>query len=321
MNYCNKCGKKIAQNDIICQNCGNIFKNNSEYNEQILEKLRKKTLTKYIILYIALVVLAVVIFICYFVTFKDYNSNIRLLVLITFCTISMGTFLSRNFSKKYKKYYKNIVVSTILKKYFDDILYQHDKGLDAELIKNTNMMRMGNIYNSNDYIEAKYKNVIFKSADVVMCKKDDDENKVLFRGQWMIFEFNKNFKSVVQVYEKSFQNSISPTLKRVILENENFNNRFRVYSKDSADAFYILTPQNMEKIQELNAKIPGALLLGFINNRLHIGLCNNKDLFEPSLFRKINLDNDSKKITNQLEIITSFIDILDLENDLFRREV
>ena len=48
---------------------------------------------------------------------------------------------------------------------------------------------------------------------------------------------------------------------------------------------------------------------------------NNKDLFEANIFKKINLEEEQNKTLNEMKIITEFVDTLDLDNDLFRREV
>ena len=59
----------------------------------------------------------------------------------------------------------------------------------------------------------------------------------------------------------------------------------------------------------------------FHNNELHIGLNNYKDLYEGNMFRKLDIDKEIELVNEQMKIITNFIDILDLDNDLFRREV
>ena len=108
---------------------------------------------------------------------------------------------------------------------------------------------------------------------------------------------------------------------KVSMEDMEFNKEFKVYAQNELDAFYVLTPNCMEKIKELKDKTKGRLLLCFINNRLHVGLYNNKDLFEANIFKKINLEEEQNKTLNEMKIITEFVDTLDLDNDLFRREV
>lgn len=52
---------------------------------------------------------------------------------------------------------------------------------------------------------------------------------------------------------------------------------------------------------------------------MHIGLHNKKDLFEPNVYKRINLEEEKQKILIDVKIITEFVDTLDLDNDLFKR--
>ena len=77
----------------------------------------------------------------------------------------------------------------------------------------------------------------------------------------------------------------------------------------------------MEKIKNLARTVSGKLLLCFINNELHIGLYNYKDSFEHSVYKKIDEEKINDDISKEIKIITNFVDELDLDNSLFRREV
>lgn len=68
----------------------------------------------------------------------------------------------------------------------------------------------------------------------------------------MIFDFNKNFKSNVQVISNDFIKRSLPHIKnnkKVKLEDIEFYKMFKIYSEIEHDAFYILTPHFMEKIK------------------------------------------------------------------------
>ena len=44
-------------------------------------------------------------------------------------------------------------------------------------------------------------------------------------------------------------------------------------------------------------------------------------MFEPKIFKKINLKQEEEMVLGQIRIITNFVDTLNLDNDLFRRGV
>lgn len=232
--------------------------------------------------------------------------------------------------------FKNKYVLSSLNKIFTDLKYFPDRGLDYSVIANTRMMDMGDRYSSNDYFEGKYKNVNVKQADVHIEEEqqttDSDGHTTttwvtIFEGKWMIFDFNKTFTANVQVSQKGFGNSRvnnwgeKNKYKKVEMEDTEFNKMFRIYAQNEHDAFYILTPALMEKIKKLASCVNGKLLLCFIDNELHIGLYNYKDSFEHSVYKKIDEEKINDDISKDIKIITNFVDELDLDNSLFRREV
>lgn len=238
----------------------------------------------------------------------------------------------REYILKFKKYF----VQSALKTVFTDLTYHPEQGMPRDVIASTKMMYMGDRYTSNDYISGRYKDIGFRQADVHIEEErestDSDGNTTtywvtIFRGRWMIFDFNKTFKADLQVCQKFFgNNKISnwgndTKFEKVKLESVDFNKRFNVYAQSDHEAFYLLTPQIMEKIIKLDDMNQGRLLLCFIDNKLHIGLYDGKDSFEHApIFKQINEEQVRSNISNDIKQITMFIDELDLDNDLFRRE-
>lgn len=238
--------------------------------------------------------------------------------------------------RKFSLALKETFVLKAFKSVFADLIYEPEKGIDESVIRNTGMINMGDRYSSNDYISGKYKNINVVLSDIHIEEKHEttDSNGhtsttwvTIFRGRWMIFDFNKTFKANIQVCQNGFGNSrlnnwASKTkYKKVLMEDQAFNNDFRTYAQDEHEAFYILTPSFMEKIKLLTSNISGKLLFCFINNKLHVGLQNNKDSFEHSIFKKINEEEYTNEISKDLKSITNFVDELSLDNDLFRKEV
>lgn len=290
-----------------------------------LEILRKKAVRKVMISMIS--IMSIVFILMYFDILHE--SNMLFFLLLSYI-ISMA--ISSPNINKFKQQYKSIIVLEIFKNVFTDITYRPNYGIPEEDISNTNMMRMGDKYYSNDYIKAKYKNVPFEFSDIKIENEytDSDGDKhteILFKGQWYIFDFNKKFKADMQVCERFFRNAKRGgffdygKFNKVELEDIEFNKQFNVYAQNELDVFYVLTPNTMERIKELNQKTDGKLLLCFIDNKLHVGLHNSKDLFEQSIFKKIDIEKNNKKVKNEILLITQFIDILNLDNDLFRKEV
>ena len=297
-------------------------------NVQKLEQFRKKTRN---IILIGLVITSLLGILMIVVI--NAILGVFVLILGAIITVLIG---SKN-KKKFDLAFKDLFVLKSLKTVFTDLDYKPEYGISKDIIKSTQMMNMGDRYSSNDFISAKYKNFNFIQADVHIEEErdsiDNDGNSdsywvTLFKGRWMIFDFNKEFKANIQIRQKGFGNAKvsnwgkkkDDKFKKIALEDVEFNQKFKVYAQSEHDAFYVLTPSLMRKIINLSNNIQGKILLCFVNNKLHVGLQNNKDSFEHSIFKKINEESVIENVLKDIKIITSFVDDLNLDNDLFRKE-
>lgn len=299
-------------------------KSSSNDKDNILKKIedaRKMTIRN---LFLLLLVLVLLFFLL------DPSSN------LCFCLIAFViiiTFVKYSVDKgKFDKLYKDNIVLACLQDVFTDVEYRPYEGISESKIAATKMMNTGNCFSSSDYVKAKYKDIAFECSDVLIqhMTTDSDGNSsytTIFMGQWYIFDFNKSFKSKVQVCEKRFGGNIvgnsfdSNRLKKVELEDVNFHKFFEVYAKDEVEAFYILTPPMIERIKKLNEDVAGKFLFCFCDNKLHVGLYNNKDLYEHNIFSKVNLEKAKNKVLGELLVIIKFVDILKLDDSLFKSSI
>ena len=237
--------------------------------------------------------------------------------------------------KKFKSIFKDVFVKDALKAIFSDLVFDPSRGIDRNTIANTGMLYMGNRFSSNDYISGKYKDVSFVQSDVTIQDVEThtdskghthtDVDNILV-GKWMIFDFNKNFAANIQVKSKFFSHTGlafrigESRYKTVKMEDEDFNKKFSVHAQSEHDAFYILTPQFMEKIKNLSNGLRGKVMFCFIDNKLHIALNNNRDSFEYGVFKKLDESVINEYVSQEIKIITDFVDKLSLENDIFKKE-
>ena len=293
-------------------------------NEEQLESLRKKAVKKITTgIFIAVIVNLIILLL---------SRNFDILSFTAVIGIIFVIIMSHKDVALFKETYKKSIILEIFKKLFTNVKFVPEYGISRSTLDSTNMIDTGDNFYSDDYVSAKYKNVSFEFSDVKIEEEytdsDGDKHTVtIFEGQWYVFDFNKTFKADLQVCEKGFRNAKRGSLfgpkkfSKVELEDIEFNKEFNVYAQNSLDAFYVLTPATMTKIKELNDKVNGKMLFCFINNKLHVGLHSGKNLFEPQLFKKINIEENHKQAIEEVKMITHFVDILDLDNDLFRRGV
>jgi heme/copper-type cytochrome/quinol oxidase subunit 4 len=267
------------------------------------------------------------------------KTDIYLMIIISFielifCLIIVMYIKSKANDKDIEKFYKefkNVFVLKSLNNIFTDIKYYPEKGFSKSFIKNIGMLYTGDSYNSNDYISGKYKDIAFEQSDIHIEEKYIEEDadgekeevwKTIFLGRLMIFDFNKPFKTNIQVASYRFEAESLPWSKkfsRVEMEDAEFNNTFNVYAESEHEAFYVLTPHFMEKLKTITKKINCGIMFCFVDNKLHIAVDNEKDSFEYNVFEPIDEIKIEKEITNDIKLITDFIDELNLDNELFKK--
>lgn len=245
--------------------------------------------------------------------------------------ILISTVYRREFRQKYKKVY----VKTELQKVFQDLQYEPENGISSEHIVNVGMIKMGNQYRSEDYLSGTYKDVKFAQSDVVIQDREKwrdakgnirEKYTTIFNGRYMVFEFNKDFSTMFFVIAKSFQSFDKQTLlfgrdlKKIEMEDEEFNKLFTIYGTDELEVYYVLTPQLMEKLKRLIQESKSQISFGFYNHHLEIAVNHVDDAFEYSLFGKWNEQKMKDKIQKDINIITQVVDELSLENTLFSKE-
>lgn len=177
---------------------------------------------------------------------------------------------------------------------------------------------------------ARYGDIDFEQAEIRVTGGAEGGNALLFQGRWMSFAFNKQFHSncfivqrgspVALRMEKTESNHTS--YQAVYMESEGFNERFLVGAPNPHEAFYLLTPQMMERLLHLSSAIDGRLMFFFMDNRLYVAVQSDDNAYEPpkNSFKRLNLYEAVGRVQEEITPITQLIDALRLDNDLFQQE-
>ena len=225
---------------------------------------------------------------------------------------------------KYKKAYKGYFVGQQLEKTFSNLKYSHDVGLDRQILIDNGMINTGDRYLSNDLTTGKYKDVDFAQADVHIEEeyKDGDgdtQYETVFKGRYLVFEFPKKFNSrMMLTHSGSPKSEINPKDRNKILqymqtESTEFNKAFAMYAEDGVEALYILTPDFMERVQELGRSHNDTVSIYFADNKMIIGIDDGGDIFEPpSPEKPIDEKIELEKVGQEINLITHIIDSLKL---------
>ena len=305
-------------------------------NEQmmIIEKMRKKVMTLNVCMWA--VPLAIVIF-SMIMTIGSRNMDLGPLgIFFGFfgSVIFIIVFYALVYRKKlneYRNYYKTHYIYDMVREAIPDAVYQPEYGFPRQQIAQTGLMMMGNIYKSEDYIRGTYNNVSFERSDVLIQDESSDSDghshtTTYLRGRWMIFESNKNFEADLQIIQQGFAYAkkrtgifTKKTERRHAFktEDEQFNKMFKCLCQNEVEAFYLLTPGLMQGLMQLVSMSDGKVMIGFVDNQLHVAINSHKDYLEPPIYHSPDSD-DIMKVKNEINAVTSFVRGLNLDRKIFK---
>lgn len=133
-----------------------------------------------------------------------------------------------------------------------------------------------------------------------------------FRGQCLRFKFHKTFHGRTYVLrDAGILNRFSGRrgLERIRLESNVFEKAFEVYSNDQVEARFLLTPDLMQRLIDLEKVFHGGgLRCAFQNGELLIAL-EGGDLFEPgSMFTPLDNPERVRELLDDFAAIFNLID-------------
>lgn len=223
---------------------------------------------------------------------------------------------SGKLTKEYKKMYKEHFVVNVLNEVFDNVTYDYREGFDRNYVRQFGLTRLGNRFRSEDYLRAIYKGINFEQSDVVIQYHTSGKNShttTYFRGRMFTFDFPYKSVQSVQVFTESYPYRAEPVANgrtnRITMESQLFNKEFDVTAINEHDAFYVLTPQMMEKIQGIKQQY-NHVAMHFKGNKLYVGIWTTGDSFDGDLRRPINYMEEKEATLRDAHVITGIIDAL-----------
>ena len=227
--------------------------------------------------------------------------------------------------EKLKKKFKNDFLKEMFSELIPGITYNPKMGLSESQVYQSEFLKKADRFHTEDYLEGKIDDIDFISSDVCLEERRVRHTKngtqvyyvPYFVGRVFQFDFHKELVGSLQVLETGSPVS-RRKYKKVQLESIDFNKKFRIYSEEELTAFYILTPDIMEAIFALEKRYPGNISFSFLNEKLHLGIHNNKNTFELRLFRKLSLD-EIEAFKADLLVIKDVIHTLKLNNSIFKK--
>lgn len=219
--------------------------------------------------------------------------------------------LSNAFKQKY--------VVQEMKKLFPDSEYFYDQGFSETEVVESGLLYNRDRFRSEDLMVGNFEGVGFRCCDVEQkeVRRSGKHTRVVtvFKGRFYEFDFPKPFKYNLQLLQPYNFRPFSG-LKKVKSESINFNSELKIYAQSEHEAFYILTPQMMERLLYMDQKYTDKISFSFKNKRLYIAIDSREDYFDIKAFTPVD-QTIFQAYHNELENIIDFIKVLQLDEHLF----
>ena len=298
-------------------------------NEEQLEKLRRKARR----LENAVCVISVLSFPLYLYLFyiamreeEEMSLMFAVKMIAVAAVVSIGTLtllwiiiVKHTYDKFNRNFKARYVMQTISRmKGFENLEYFQKKGFSWDDIRNAAVVDCGHkkYFKSEDLLEGTCDGTRFKISDVttqkVVRRNKKTRTEEIFSGQVIcLYQFDEMKKSSghLQIFEKSFLSDMSgwKAEHAVQTENEAFNSRFKIYASDEHNAYYILTPQRMEKIMNFADVTGGQVSLVFQDDRLFAAV-KRSSMFDAVMNKPVS--EQTEKIKEDAEFIQKAKEIL-----------
>ncbi|MFR7822039.1 MAG: DUF3137 domain-containing protein [Odoribacter splanchnicus] len=197
-------------------------------------------------------------------------------------------------------YYKENIISSIISYLCQEASYRPESGIAESVFMNSRLFSTSpDRYRSEDLICGKIDKTSFICSEIIAEEKrvtTDSKGRRqehwidIFRGFFFIADFNKNFQGQTVVFRNSWF-KLNLGKQRVKLENPNFEKQFDVFSTDQVEARYILTPNLMERLLELDSRFPGKITVSFRDSSVIIAIPDQTNHFETNIWEcQLNTD-------------------------------
>lgn len=220
------------------------------------------------------------------------------------------------FNLSFKSKYVQQVISSI--EGFEKLQYVPKGGFTWDDVRNAAAVNCGDkrYYDSEDLLMGEYENIRFQISDVCTRKmvRMSKKNRVeeIFSGQMICldqFDDTKRSNGHIQIFEKKFMSNMIgwKAENEIHTENEIFNSRFSVFAHDEHNAYYILTPQRIEKIMHFADVMNGQVSFVFRDEKLFVAV-RRDSMFDASIDEPVS--KQTKNITEDAEFIQMAKEIL-----------
>ncbi len=298
--------------------------------EEALEKLRHKAKRRTYATYILAAIVCIAALPAGYQVLDDPTIHIALRIAETIFAAAivgcgaLGLFwllLAKRAYSRFEDAFKNKYVLPLIAAQpgFSDLRYDKKAGFHWDEIRNAAVVACGDAkyFESEDLLMGNYEGIPFKFSDVttqrIVYRNKKNRIEEIFSGQVLGFkQYNdqKESDGHLQIFQKEFLSNIKgwTAAHKIETDHQLFNKKFQIYAADEHNAYYMLTPQMMEKIIEFSEAVGEQIAVTFRGGYMFIAICRIRSMFNPYVDTPVS--EQTKLILEDISILQKAKDIL-----------
>lgn len=243
--------------------------------------------------------------------------------------IVFGVFLSSTGNHQFstmQKDFKAKYLLPLMQKAYPGCSFISNEGIKYQTAKQSHIVPLRDRFTSEDLIKGQVDDVNFITCDIKVEEKHTSTDSrgnthtyysTVFLGRYFEFDFNKEFIGELIVAEAKRHTNHSD-LNKVETESIEFNKTYKTYASDEHTAFYILTPQVMERLLLIENEYKGSCAFSFLKSKLYMTINNNIDTFDLKITKHID-ESILLPFKRDIDTMRNIIEILKLNLNIFKK--
>jgi hypothetical protein len=261
-------------------------------------------------------------------------------IIIPVMTGIVGLVLTGVLSENYRPEYKTKIIARIANYVDEGLSYSPDGSVARSEFENSGIFPVScDRFKGEDHFRGMIGKTAIEFSEVTAEDKHTTADKsgtkeeyiIIFKGLFIIADFNKNFKTRTVVlpdtaeklfgkFGQSLQSISTGRGAFIRLEDPVFEKEFVVYGDDQVEARYILTPALMQRIVNFKRKWNTAVYLSFRDSKVYIAIRMFKNLFEARLFKPVANYSFIENNLRFLTLLTEIVEDLNLNTRIWTKE-
>lgn len=245
-------------------------------------------------------------------------------LIVSFLFFTGILFLTNKISKDFENFVKSGVFKIFLS-FFGDFTWSPTGRIPESDIIDSALFSTFNRYKSDDFFEGMFKDLFFVISEINL-KHETGSGKNrrvehIFNGILIKISMLKPFHGRTLItrdrkYFGFFQDLIGSSMKKVELEDPEFNKMFDVVSDDQVEARYLLTTTFIERFKNLkNIYKVNDIRASFLDKSITIAIPCPKDMFKlGDLYKPITDAGQFKTLFEEFVAVLSLVELLKLDS-------